>query len=92
MATGRVKWFDNRKGFGFIAQEGGDDVFVHYTSIAGEGFRTLADGEAVEFDLVSGPKGPSAQRVTRAPEPAPRSGGAEVRPQPPRDLEANVSG
>ena len=58
-------WFDNRKGFGFIEQESGEDVFVHYTSIAGEGFRTLNDGELVKFEVLQGPKGLLARTVTR---------------------------
>ncbi|MAG58217.1 MAG: cold-shock protein [Planctomycetes bacterium] len=65
MPTGRVKWFDNRKGFGFVEQETGEDVFVHYTAIEGEGFRTLNDGEMVQFEVVQGPKGLLARRVTR---------------------------
>ena len=65
MATGRVKWFDNRKGFGFIEQESGEDVFVHYTNIDGAGFRTLEDGEPVQFEIVTGAKGLAAQKVTR---------------------------
>ena len=64
--TGKVKWFDAKKGFGFIEHEGGKDVFVHYSSISGDGFRTLEDGEKVEFDLVEGAKGLQAQNVTKA--------------------------
>ncbi|MFH0793998.1 MAG: cold-shock protein [bacterium] len=63
MAQGTVKWFSDQKGFGFISQEGGDDVFVHHTSIASEGFRTLAEGQKVEFDVVRGPKGLQASNV-----------------------------
>jgi cold shock protein len=63
MSTGRVKWFNDAKGYGFIAQEGGPDVFVHYTSIKGEGFRSLSEGQLVEFELTQGPKGLQAQNV-----------------------------
>ncbi len=65
MATGSVKWFNESKGFGFIAQEGGGDVFVHYSSISGSGFKTLAEGERVEFDVTQGPKGPQASNVRK---------------------------
>jgi len=66
MARGRVKWFNDQKGYGFIEQEGGGgDVFVHYSSIVGEGFKTLTEGEEVEFDLTQGPKGAKAENVTR---------------------------
>ncbi|MEE9201032.1 MAG: cold shock domain-containing protein [Candidatus Brocadiales bacterium] len=63
--TGKVKWFDAKKGFGFIEHEGGKDVFVHYSSIGGDGFRTLEDGENVEFDLIDSDKGLQAQNVSR---------------------------
>lgn len=64
MATGTVKWFNAEKGFGFIAQDNGDaDVFVHYSAIDGTGYRELADGQKVEFDVVQGPKGPQADKV-----------------------------
>ena len=66
MATGRVKWFNDQKGFGFIEQDGGPDVFVHHTAIQGEGFKTLAEGEEVEFDVTQGPKGPKAENVRRS--------------------------
>jgi CspA family cold shock protein len=65
MASGKVKWFDNKKGFGFIAQESGQDVFVHHTSIAGSGFKTLNEGEEVTFDIVPSEKGLKAQNVQR---------------------------
>lgn len=65
-STGTVKWFNETKGFGFIAPEGSDkDVFVHYSGIAGDGFKTLAEGDRVEFDMVEGQKGPAAENVTR---------------------------
>jgi CspA family cold shock protein len=65
MPTGRVKWFNEKKGYGFIAQESGDDVFVHFSAIKGEGFKTLTEGETVEFEITQGPKGPQAANVTR---------------------------
>ena len=65
MPKGRVKWFDNRKGFGFIEQDTGEDVFVHHTNIEGEGFRTLNDGEMVYFEPIQGPKGLLALHVRR---------------------------
>jgi cold shock protein len=65
MATGTVKWFNDSKGFGFISQEGGDDVFVHHTAIQSEGFRSLAEGDKVEFEVVKGPKGLQAQNVRK---------------------------
>ncbi len=66
MAAGKVKWFDGKKGFGFIEQENGADVFVHYSNIAGDGFKTLEDGDSVEFEVVEGEKGLQARNVTRA--------------------------
>ncbi len=66
MASGKVKWFDNKKGFGFIAQEAGQDVFVHHTAILGQGFKTLNEGEVVLFEIVESTKGLKAQNVQRA--------------------------
>ena len=67
MATGLVKWFNDSKGFGFLQTEVTDkDVFVHYTAIQGDGFKTLAEGQKVTFDLVDGPKGPQASNVAKA--------------------------
>jgi cold shock protein len=63
---GRVKWFNEKKGFGFIEQPGGPDVFVHFSAIKGDGFRTLADGQEVEFDIEQGQKGPQAANVMKA--------------------------
>jgi cold shock protein len=65
MASGRVKWWNDKKGFGFIAQDNGQDVFVHYGSIVGDGFRSLTEGEEVVFDLVASNKGPKAENVRR---------------------------
>lgn len=65
MATGIVKWFNEKKGFGFIAREDGDDVFVHYSAIQTPGFKTLAEGDRVTFDVEDGRKGPAAVNVVR---------------------------
>ena len=94
MAKGKVKWFNDQKGFGFIEQEGGTDCFVHHSSIQGGGFKSLAEGEEVEFDVTQGPKGPKAENVRRlgqsaaAPEspavpepPAPPEPSAEAEPE-----------
>jgi CspA family cold shock protein len=71
MARGTVKWFDNKKGYGFIIQpDGKEDIFVHYSSIQGEGFKTLEDGEEVEFEIVPGKRGYQAEKVTRVGKPA----------------------
>lgn len=66
MARGTVKWFNNAKGYGFIRLEDGTEVFVHYSSITGEGYKTLQEGQAVEFDITDGPKGKQAQNVRKA--------------------------
>lgn len=66
MPSGTVKWFDNKKGYGFIAQPGGDDVFVHHTQIQGQGFKTLNEGETVEFELINTDRGLKAQNVIKA--------------------------
>jgi CspA family cold shock protein len=65
MPEGTVKWFNASKGFGFIAQDGGDDVFVHHSAIQGEGYKTLDEGQRVRFDLVAGQKGPAAGNVVK---------------------------
>ncbi|MFC2075464.1 cold shock domain-containing protein [candidate division KSB1 bacterium] len=64
--TGTVKWFNDRKGFGFIERASGDDVFVHHSAISSEGFRSLSEGQQVEFEVIQEPRGPKAQNVTTA--------------------------
>ncbi len=63
--TGRVKWFNNSKGYGFIGREDGADVFVHYSAISGDGYRSLQEGDSVEFEIVEGQKGPQAANVAK---------------------------
>ena len=65
MATGTVKWFNEKKGFGFVTEDGGNDVFVHYSAIQLDGYKTLKEGDDVEFDIVQGQKGPQADAVIR---------------------------
>jgi len=77
---GRVKWFDAQKGYGFIEREGEEDVFVHYSAIQEEGYKTLDDGEEVEFDVVQGDRGPQAANVVRI-------GGSSASPAPDEEEE-----
>jgi CspA family cold shock protein len=65
VAKGTVKWFNESKGFGFLTKEDGGDVFIHYSAIQGDGFKTLGEGQAVSFDVVEGPKGPKAENVVK---------------------------
>ena len=78
MSLGTVKWFDAKKGYGFILGPEGKDVFVHFSTIVGDGFRSLRDGEAVEYDLTEGVKGLLATEVRRTPEVMPRSADSPV--------------
>ena len=80
MPTGKVKWFDTKKGYGFIIGEQGQDVFVHYTSIVGEGFRSLKDGETVQYEMVKGDKGFQARNVVKPSAPS-RPEGSDATPQ-----------
>ena len=66
MASGKIKWFDNKKGYGFIAGEAGKDIFVHHSCIKGVGYKSLQEGELVNFEIVNSEKGPKAQNVQRA--------------------------
>jgi len=66
MVRGTVKWFNDQKGFGFITPESGNDVFVHHSAIQGEGYKSLSEGQAVEFEITTGPKGEQAQNVVKA--------------------------
>lgn len=65
MPRGKIKWFSNQKGYGFITREGGKDVFVHYSAIKGEGYKTLKEGDEVEFEITQGPKGEQAANVIK---------------------------
>lgn len=65
MAVGKVKWFNEKKGFGFISQDNGPDVFVHYSAITGDGFKTLTEGDSVTFEVINGPKGQQAVNVRK---------------------------
>ena len=84
MSNGTVKWFSNARGYGFILAEGSDkDIFVHHSSIKMEGYRTLNEGDAVQFDLVDGPKGPKAENVARADVPPGAEAAAGTEAPPP---------
>src|SRR5256712_3374407 len=82
MATGQVKWFNDAKGYGFITQEGGEDVFVHYSAIQSQGFKSLAEGDKVEFEVTRGPKGLRAANVRKIQYPAFPPARARGRPRP----------
>jgi CspA family cold shock protein len=72
MPTGKVKWFNDAKGYGFIQREDGEDVFVHFTAIQSDGFKTLAEGQEVEFEVLNGQKGPQASNVLKLEDPVPQ--------------------
>ena len=76
MATGSVKWFNDAKGYGFITQEGGEDIFVHFSAIQAGGFKSLAEGDKVEFEVTKGPKGLQAANVRKTPAAAAESAGS----------------
>lgn len=93
MSLGTVKWFDSKKGFGFIVNGSGRDVFVHFSSIQGEGFRFLCDGESVDYDEVNGTKGLSAQNVRRVAAPPPDGNVApQLSARPPAPARRNAAG
>ncbi len=81
--TGTVKWFNNAKGFGFLGREGGADVFVHYSSIQSDGYKSLKEGDEVEFDIIEGSKGPQADHVVRTNDGAPQTAVAPPAAAPP---------
>ena len=86
MAEGTVKWFNSRKGYGFIATTDGNDVFVHYSSISSDGFKTLEEGDAVTFDIVQGEKGPRAEKVVPGSAAKAEAGKASNPEQPKPDI------
>ncbi|HYC78943.1 MAG TPA: cold shock domain-containing protein [Planctomycetota bacterium] len=90
MPTGRVKWFDNRKGFGFVSGERGEDVFIHYTAIKTDGFRTLNDGELVRFEVIQGPKGLLAKSVVRVSEDGADGAAVTTPPRTPRTAQPSL--